>query len=105
MTAFVYDTGALIAAENSDPRIWAIHTRALERRAVPIVPAGVLTEAWRGNNPSLARFLAGTQVEPLDAKAVLPAFGGRHAPTSTTPRSSAGHAALPRACRMTSRSR
>jgi hypothetical protein len=47
MTAFVYDSGALIAAEDNDRRIWTIHRRALERRAVPIVPAGVLTEAWR----------------------------------------------------------
>ncbi|MDQ1304839.1 MAG: hypothetical protein QG671_667 [Actinomycetota bacterium] len=68
MTAFVYDTGALIAAEDNDRRIWTIHRRALERRAVPIVPAGVVAEAWRGNSASLARFLAGAQVEPLDAK-------------------------------------
>jgi len=69
MTGFVYDTGALIAAENNDRRIWAIHKRALERRAAPIVPAGVLTEAWRGNSPMLARFLAGAQIEQLNADA------------------------------------
>ena len=68
MTAFVYDTGAQIAAEDNDRRIWTIHRRALERRAVPIVPAGVVAEAWRGNSASLARFLSGAQVEPLDAK-------------------------------------
>ena len=66
MTAFVYDTGELIAAEDNVRGIWTMHRRALERRAVPIVPAGVLTEAWRGakHSPSLARFLAGVQVEP-----------------------------------------
>ena len=69
MTGFVYDTGALIAAENNDRRIWALHKRALERRTVPIVPAGVLVEAWRGNSPMLARFLAGTQLEALSADA------------------------------------
>ncbi len=66
MTAFVYDATALIAAEHNDRGIWAIHRRALERRAVPIIPAGVLTETWLGNSPLLARFLTGAQVEPLD---------------------------------------
>ena len=69
MTGFVYDTGALIAAENNDRRIWAIHKRSLERRTAPIVPAGVLTEAWRGNSPLLARFLAGAHMEKLNTDA------------------------------------
>lgn len=75
MTGFVYDTGALIAAENNDRRIWDIHKRALERRAAPIVPAGVLTEAWRGKSPPLARFLAGAQMEQLNADAARAAGG------------------------------
>lgn len=67
MGGFTYDTGALIAAERNDRRLWALHRRALERGVVPTVPAGVLGQAWRGGpQPQLSRFLAGCRVEPLD---------------------------------------
>lgn len=69
MTGLLYDTGALIAAQRNDRRVWAIHRRALERRIVPVVPAGVLTEAWRGHDVTTDRFLAGTRTEPLTAPA------------------------------------
>jgi predicted nucleic acid-binding protein len=62
----VYDTGALIAAEGNDRRMWALHARALHRGVVPTVPAGCLVEAWRGGRqPSLSRLLDGCEVEPL----------------------------------------
>jgi hypothetical protein len=64
-SVLVYDTGALIAAERNDRRVWLIHKRALQRDAQPVVPAGVVTESWRGNSPSIARFLKGTAVEAL----------------------------------------
>lgn len=43
----VYDTGALIAAERNDRRMWALKARALQRGVRPIVPrllAGCETE-------------------------------------------------------------
>ena len=44
----VYDTGALIAGEANDRRMWAFHARALQRGVLPVVPAGCVVEAWRG---------------------------------------------------------
>ena len=62
----VYDTGALIAAERGDRRLWALHARALQRKVRPIVPAGCLVEAWHGSpNANVARLLEGCVVEPL----------------------------------------
>jgi predicted nucleic acid-binding protein len=66
VTRLVYDTGALIAAESSDRRMWAMHRRALERHLIPLVPAGVLAEAWRGGPAAeLSRFLKGTDTVAL----------------------------------------
>jgi predicted nucleic acid-binding protein len=62
----VYDTGALIAAERGDRRFWALHTRALQRKVRPIIPAGCLVEAWHaGRNVNLSRLLDGCEVESL----------------------------------------
>ena len=64
----VYDTGALIAAESNDRRMWALHARALQRGVLPVVPAACLVEAWRGaKQPGLIRLLDGCSVESLDA--------------------------------------
>lgn len=66
-TGLVYDTGALIAAERNDRRMWAVHARALARGILPVVPAGCVVEAWRGDRQvSLSRLLDGCEVEPLD---------------------------------------
>jgi hypothetical protein len=66
MGGVTYDTGALVAAERGDRAVWAIHKRALERKARPIVPAGVLAEGWRtGRQVNLSRLLAGCRVEDL----------------------------------------
>ncbi|MFT3855198.1 MAG: PIN domain-containing protein [Ilumatobacteraceae bacterium] len=63
----IYDSGALIAAETDDRRMWALHARALQRGVVPVVPAGCVVEVWRGGQQSsLARLLAGCEVETLD---------------------------------------
>lgn len=67
MTTFVYDAGALIAAEAGDRRMWLMHQRAMARNVVPIVPTPVITEVWRGPSASLARLLSGCEVEPLTA--------------------------------------
>ncbi len=64
-----YDTGALVAAERNDRRLWALHAGLLAAGAVPTVPAPVLAEAWRGGagQAALARLLAPCRVEPMDA--------------------------------------
>ena len=67
MAGITYDTGALIAAERGERRLWALHRRVLERGVVPSVPAGVLAQGWRGGpQPQMSRFLAGCRVEDLD---------------------------------------
>lgn len=44
-----------------------LHRRAQERGIVPVVPAGVLAQAWRGGpQPKLSRLLAGCRVEALN---------------------------------------
>jgi hypothetical protein len=63
-----YDTGALIAADRGERRMWARHRALLARREVPTVPAPVLAQSWRGSNRQvqLSRLLAGCHVEALD---------------------------------------
>ena len=66
MSGITYDTGAVIAADRDERRIWVLHRRALERGESPTVPAGALGQAWRGGpQPTLSRLLAGCQVEIL----------------------------------------
>lgn len=75
MAAVVYDTGALLAAERRDVRMWALHDEALSRDIVPIVPVVVLAQAWRGGpQTSLSRLLRGCGVEP-DSEALGRAAG------------------------------
>ena len=67
MSGVTYDTGALIAAERNDRRVWALHRRALERGLVPTVPAGVLGQGWRGGpQAQMSRLLKGCRIERLD---------------------------------------
>ncbi len=63
-----YDTGALIAADRGERRMWARHRALLVRREVPVVPAPVLAQGWRGTprQANLARLLAGCDLEALD---------------------------------------
>jgi predicted nucleic acid-binding protein len=66
MAGWTYDSGALIAAERDDRRLWGLHIRALGRNIAPIVPTVVLTQVWRGGSPwSLVHFLDGCDIEPL----------------------------------------
>jgi hypothetical protein len=68
MTGLTYDSGALIAAERDDRRMWLIHRRALERGEEPTVPVGVLGQVWRGGpQPVLSRLLAACSYEVLSA--------------------------------------
>jgi hypothetical protein len=66
MTAATYDAGALIAAERGDRALWRFHTALLTQGHRPVVPVGVLAQAWRGGPQSrLSRLLRGCSVEPL----------------------------------------
>lgn len=70
-TAFIrgvtYDTGALIAADRNDRRMWALHAGFLAEEAVVTVPSAVVAEAWRGGSrqANLARLLALCEIEDL----------------------------------------
>jgi hypothetical protein len=67
VSGVTYDTGALLAAEANRRAVWALHARALARGVQPVVPAGVLGQAWRGGpQPSLSRLLRGCGVEDLN---------------------------------------
>ena len=69
MSGLTYDSGALIAAERNERRMWLIHQRALMRGVRPTVPAGVLTEVYRSaRQVDLARLLRGCQVDALDER-------------------------------------
>ena len=64
-----YDTGALIAYEKRDLTMTAIHRSAVDRNITPVVPAGVLAQAWKGGSGSqapLAKMLKECRVEPLE---------------------------------------
>ena len=68
MMGVTYDTGALIAADRAERRIWARHRALLALREVPTAPAPVVAQAWRGGSRQalLARLLTGCDVEALD---------------------------------------
>ncbi len=67
MAGVTYDTGALVAAERNNRRMWALHAGFLAEEVVPVVPAPVLAEGWRGGarQASLSRLLAMCAIEPL----------------------------------------
>jgi hypothetical protein len=70
VSGLTYDTGALLAAEAGERRVWALHRRALDRGQVPSVPAGVLAQAWRGGPQHvLSLFLTGCAIDVLDENA------------------------------------
>jgi len=68
VTGVTYDSGALIAAERGERPMWARHRALLLRRVVPVVPASVVAQCWRGTprQAQLARLLAGCEIEALD---------------------------------------
>ena len=71
MSGVTYDTGALLAAERDHRALWVRHRSLLEAGHLPVVPAPVVAQAWRGGGPrqaSLARLLRGCRVEPLDER-------------------------------------
>ena len=63
MSGYLYDTGALIAAERGERLMWAVHRRILDQGIRPSVPSTVLAQAWRGGpQPQLSRLLAGCAI-------------------------------------------
>jgi hypothetical protein len=63
----IYDTGALVAGERSNRRMWALHDAALRRGIAPTVPAPVLAQAWRGGPQArLSQMLRGCGVLAMD---------------------------------------
>ena len=67
MGGVTYDTGALVAAERNNRRMWALHAGYLAEEVIPTVPAAVLAEAWRGGSrqASLGRLLRMCDTEPM----------------------------------------
>jgi predicted nucleic acid-binding protein len=67
MAGVTYDTGALVAAERDSRRMWALHAGYLDEEVVPLVPAPVLAQAWRGGarQARLTRLLRACEVEPM----------------------------------------
>lgn len=67
MAGVTYDTGALVAAERNDRAMWALHAGFLAEEVVPIVPAPVLAEVWRGGGrqASLSRLLTLCAIEAM----------------------------------------
>lgn len=67
MPGVTYDTGALVAGERNDRRMWALHAGFLAEEVAPVVPAPVLAEGWRGGarQASLSRLLAMCDIEPM----------------------------------------
>ncbi len=64
---FVYDTGALVAAERRDMDFWALHDEAMAIGARPVVPVVVLGQAWRGGpQHNLSRLLKGCVAMDVD---------------------------------------
>lgn len=64
---YVYDAGALIAIDNDDRRMWAIHHLALEEGRPVVVPAVVVGQAWRDDRRQarLGRFIRSCEVAPV----------------------------------------
>ena len=67
MAGVTYDTGALVAADRNDRKMWALHAGYLREEVVPVVPAPVLAQAWRSGarQARVARLLQVCDVEPL----------------------------------------
>lgn len=62
------DTGALIALERNDRRLWTLFARAASARDDLVVPSAVVAQVWRGTSrqAALARALSSVIVAPFD---------------------------------------
>ncbi|MGH8931789.1 MAG: type II toxin-antitoxin system VapC family toxin [Egibacteraceae bacterium] len=66
----VYDTGALVAADRGTRSMFALHGGLLDEARQIIVPAPVLTQAWRdgARQVRLVRLLRGCLVAPTSER-------------------------------------
>jgi predicted nucleic acid-binding protein len=62
------DTGALVALERRRPRMWKVMHRARALGIVPVVPADVVAEWWRGRSDIREHILGSVLIEPLTAR-------------------------------------
>jgi len=62
------DTGALIALERRRARMWKVLHRAHELGVLPVVPADVVAEWWRGRSDLREDLLASMRIEPLTGR-------------------------------------
>lgn len=65
----VLDTGALVALDRGDRRMWVRVARAVATDVPVVVPAGALAQGWRGSGPRqarLARALADCETASFD---------------------------------------
>lgn len=67
-TGLTFDTGMLIALERRRRRAEEFLLRARESRIVPVVPADVVVEWWRGRTDRREAILSFVHVEPLSSK-------------------------------------
>ena len=69
----VYDVGALICAEDDDPRFWQAHRRLTGHGLEPLVPAPVLAQVIRSGSrqAKLNRALDGCAVVAFDEESAL----------------------------------
>ncbi|MCA1843024.1 MAG: PIN domain nuclease [Actinobacteria bacterium] len=71
----VFDTGALLALERNDRRLWVRLDEAIRADIPVLVPLGALAQAWRGG-PRQARLArAISDLEPASFDEVAPAAG------------------------------
>lgn len=66
----VLDAGALVAVERLDRAVIALIKRERLAGRAPVTHGGIIGQVWRGGagrQASLAKFLAGLEVVPLDA--------------------------------------
>lgn len=69
----VLDTGALVALDRGDTRMWARLARAVTEDVPVVVPAGAVAQGWRGHGPRqarLARALADCEIGSFDRQAM-----------------------------------
>ena len=67
----ILDSGALIALEDNDRRMWRRLKGALQAESPPKTHGGVVGQVWRGGTgrqARLARALRAVEVVPLDAE-------------------------------------
>jgi PIN domain nuclease of toxin-antitoxin system len=84
MGVYVYDAGALVAADRNSDTFWSVHKATLSKDVSPVVPAPVVAQAWRKTEQvRIARLLKGSRVVPMDL-ALARRVGRLCGATSTT---------------------